>query len=51
MQLEKEFVEKRLDEWNQEKKQIVHKKDTVNKTELGKVKFDIMPWTIWQVRI
>lgn len=43
----KEFIEKRLDAWNEEKKQIVHKKETVNKTEVGKVKFDIMPWTIW----
>ncbi len=49
-QIEKEtieFIEKRLDEWNKEKKQIVCKKETVNKTDVGKIKFDIMPWTIW----
>ncbi|QNK85945.1 type II toxin-antitoxin system PemK/MazF family toxin [Aliarcobacter cryaerophilus] len=50
MQIEKEakeFIEKRLNDWNKEKKEIVHKKETVNKTEVGKVKFKIMPWTIW----
>lgn len=43
----KEILEKRLDVWHNEKKQLVHKKETVNKTDVGKVKFDIMPWTIW----
>ncbi len=40
-------VNNRLDSWNIEKKQITHKKETVNKTAVGKVKFDIKPWTIW----
>ena len=40
-------IDDRLDTWHIEKKEISHKKETVNKTEVGKVKFDIMPWTIW----
>jgi hypothetical protein len=43
----KEILEKRLDVWHNEKKQLVHKKETVNKTDVGRIKFDIMPWTIW----
>jgi len=37
----------RLDKWNIEKKEINQKKETVNKSDVGRVKFDIMPWTIW----
>lgn len=43
----KNNIDKRLDSWNIEKKAITHKKETVNKTALGKIKFDIKPWTIW----
>ena len=43
----KDEINHRLDEWHKEKKEITHKKETVNKDDLGKVKFDIMPWTIW----
>jgi len=41
----------RLDEWHIEKKEISHKKETVNKREVGTVKFDIMPWTIWWFKV
>ena len=41
----------RLDEWYIEKKEISHKKETVNKREVGTVKFDIMPWTIWWFKV
>jgi uncharacterized protein YifN (PemK superfamily) len=44
--MEKE-VDERLDAWNTKKKEICHKKATVNKTDTGKKKFDIMPWTVW----
>ena len=37
----------RLNEWHKEKKVLTHKTETVNKNSVGKVKFDIMPWTIW----
>jgi mRNA-degrading endonuclease toxin of MazEF toxin-antitoxin module len=37
----------RLDQWNNIKKVVNQKKETVNKSIVGKVKFDIMPWTIW----
>lgn len=43
----KDDINNRLDSWNIEKKDITHKNETVNKTSLGKVKFDIKPWTIW----
>ena len=33
------------------KKEISHKKETVNKREIGTVKFDIMPWTIWWFKV
>ncbi len=44
-------VNTRLDNWHIEKKEISHKRETVNKTEVGKVKFDIMPWTIWWFKV
>ncbi|UTJ05378.1 type II toxin-antitoxin system PemK/MazF family toxin [Arcobacter roscoffensis] len=44
---EKKAINNRLDCWHKEKKTVIHKKETVNKTSVGKVKFDIMPWTIW----
>lgn len=46
----KEMVDEqnqRLDQWNEIKKVVNQKKETVNKDEVGKVKFDIKPWTIW----
>lgn len=44
-------IDSRLDEWHIEKKEICHKKETVNKREVGTVKFDIMPWTIWWFKV
>jgi mRNA-degrading endonuclease toxin of MazEF toxin-antitoxin module len=40
-------VSKRLDSWNEEKKEIVHKPHPVNKKSNQEKLFDIMPWTIW----
>lgn len=49
-QMEKEAkdeINKRFDDWHIQKQEINEKKETVNKTYVGEVKFDIMPWTIW----
>lgn len=43
----KQSTNKRLDDWNEKKKEITHKTHPVNKTDVNKVIFDIKPWTIW----
>ena len=43
----KEEINKRLDAWSIEKKEISHKLHPVNKKSTQEKLFDIMPWTIW----
>lgn len=43
----KEEVNKRLDKWSIEKKEISHKLYPVNKKATQEKLFDIMPWTTW----
>lgn len=43
----RDLVNKRLDDWNEKKKEITNKNNPVNKDGMNKLLFDIKPWTIW----